>query len=325
MDAVLSWRKTQASDLPQCLQLHPAKNGDEIVGRARAIKAWRQLLEMGHATRSAVVEIQNGNRAEIVGFGLASFVKKNFLEDEARRSNPGLNARFIEGVANGSAIVATYAEVREANTRRDLQQIILDTSWKNDGSLSSAKIDEVRVLLGRAYQELFAGYRFSRVLCELVDETDLWHVRGLEAFRVVSDFADFHRKNPKSRWNRPRALVEVTLETIRRDPHSIASGLFQHQLAPQFAFTRGDQELLELALEGKDDASIAKSLFVTLPAIKRRWSNIFERVGAVNPAICPLDGEGTRGLQKRHRILNYVRSHPEELRPFDSKGHAQRE
>jgi hypothetical protein len=27
-------------------------------------------------------------------------------------------------------------------------------------------------------------------------------------------------------------------------------------------------------------------------------------------------GETTRGRQKRHRILDYVRTHPEELRPF---------
>jgi hypothetical protein len=104
---------------------------------------------------------------------------------------------------------------------------------------------------------------------------------------------------------------------MRADPHSVAAGLFQHHVPPQFAFTRGEQELLELALEGADDVSIAKSSFVTLPAIKRRWSAIFERVGSIRPDLCPLDGEGTRGIQKRQRILTYVRSHPEELRPFD--------
>ena len=106
---------------------------------------------------------------------------------------------------------------------------------------------------------------------------------------------------------------------MRTDPHSVAAGLFQHHVPPQFAFARGEQELLELALEGADDVSIAKSLFVTLPAIKRRWSNIFERVGSTRPDLCPLDGNGTRGIQKRQRILAYVRSHPEELRPFDSR------
>jgi hypothetical protein len=319
MDPFLSWRRAQAGDLERCLRLHPAKNGAESVGHARALNAWRQLLEMSHATRSAVVEMNAKGRTEIVGFGLASFVRKNFVESEAGNPRPGLNARIIESVANGKPVVATYAEVRDANTRGDLHQVILDTSWKHDGSLTATQVDEVRVVLGRAYQELFAGYRFSRILIELVDEIDLWHVRGLKVFQAVDRFEEYHRANPGNKWNRERALLQVTLETIRTDPHSVAAGLFQHHVAPQFAFTRGEQELLELALDGADDAGMAKSLFVTLPAIKRRWSTIFERVGAMRPDLCPPDGEGTRGIQKRQRVLSYLRSHPEELRPFEAR------
>ena len=316
MDATFSWRKTRASDLAECLQLHPAKNGAETVGQARAARAWQQLLEMSHATRSAVVETHRKDRVEIVGFGFASFVKKSFAEDEFRNPRPGLNSRIIESIVKENSVIATYAEVRDANTRGDLQQVILDTSWKN-GPLAAAEVDEVRVLLGRGYQELFAGYRFSRILSEMVDEVDLWHVRGLKSFRVVDRFEDFRRANPATGWNPDRLLLEVTLDSMRADPHSVAAGLFQHHVPPQFAFTRGEQELLELALEGADDVSIAKSSFVTLPAIKRRWSGIFERVGSIRPDLCPLDGEGTRGIQKRQRILTYVRSHPEELRPFN--------
>jgi DNA-binding CsgD family transcriptional regulator len=257
-------------------------------------------------------------RVEIVGFGLASFVKKNFAEDEVRNPRPGLNSRIIESIVNGNSVIATLAEIRHANTHGDLQQVILETSWKN-GSLTPVQVDEVRVLLGRAYQELFAGYRLSRILTEMVDELDLWHVRGLRSFRVVDRFEDFRRRNPETTWNSDRALLEVTLDTMRADPHSIASGLFQHHVPPQFGFTAGEQALLELALEGADDVSIAKSLSVSVPAIKRRWTNIFERVGSIRPDVCPLDGDGTRGVQKRQRILTYARSHPEELRPFDSE------
>jgi hypothetical protein len=316
MDAILSWRKTQASDLAKCLQLHPAKNGAEIVGHARAVRAWQQLLEMSHATRSALVERRRKDRVEVVGFGFASFVKKSFAEDEVRNPRPGLNSRIIESIVKGNSVIATYAEVRDANTRGDLQQVILDTSWKN-GPLTAAEVDEVRVLLGRGYQELFAGYRFSRILAEMVDDIDLWHVRGQKYFRVVGRFEGFRRANPKAEWNSERLLLEVTLDSMRNDPHSVAAGLFQHHVPPQLAFTQGEQGLLELALEGADDVSIAKSSFVTLPAIKRRWSAIFERVGSIRPDLCPLDGEGTRGIQKRQRILTYVRNHPEELRPFD--------
>jgi len=315
MDTWFSWRKTQAGDLSECLRLHPAKNGSEFIDPARLLGAWQQLFDLSHATRSAVVEMRSPKHVEIVGFGLASFVKQNFAEDELRNPRPGLNARIIESIVNGKSVIATYEEVRDANTRGDLQQVILDTSRK-DGALTPTEVDEVRVL--------FAGYRFSRILSEMVDKLDIWHTSGHRSFRIVDRFDDFRRAHPGTNWNPDRLLLEANYDTMRADPHSVAAGFFQHHVEPQFGFTPGERQLLELALEGAEDASIAKSLFVTLPAIKRRWSNIFERVGSARPDLSPLDGDGTRGIQKRQRILTYIRSHPEELRPFDFKSRRKR-
>jgi hypothetical protein len=84
MTALFDWRKTYTKDLAACLQLHPAKNGSELVGYSRALKAWQQLLEMSDATRSALVEMHDAGRVEIVGFGLATFVKKSFAESMTR-------------------------------------------------------------------------------------------------------------------------------------------------------------------------------------------------------------------------------------------------
>ena len=55
----------------------------------------------------------------------------------------------------------------------------------------------MRVLLGRAYQELFSGYSFSRILWECVDELDLWHIRGHRSFRIASRFEAYRRANPE--------------------------------------------------------------------------------------------------------------------------------
>src|ERR1700687_1500762 len=110
MNALFSWRKTQATDLAKCLQLHPAKNGSEIVGHARAVRAWKQLFEMSHASRRALVEMHEKNRVEIVGFGFASFVKKSFAEDEVRNPRPGLNSRIIQSIVSGNSVIATFAE-----------------------------------------------------------------------------------------------------------------------------------------------------------------------------------------------------------------------
>lgn len=316
--ALFSWRKTQTRDLPECLQLHPAKLGSEFVGHFQAMKAWKQLLEMPHATRSALVEMHDKGRVEIVGFGLATFVKKSFAESMVQDPQPGLNARIIDSIAKGRSVVATYQEIRDANTRGDLEQVILDTSWKVE-SLTPPQVDQVRVLLGQAYLQLYSGYRFSRILTELLDQRDFQHVKLSRDFRLLDGFENFHRGNPDGKWNADRALCHVTIETMRDDVHSVGSGLFRHHVLPQFGFTSGEQELLELALEGAEDAVIAKSVFLTLAAIKRRWSSIFERVASINPALCPMNANRTRGAQKRQRILTYVRSHPEELRPFEGR------
>ena len=105
MDAFFSWRKTTASDLPDCLKLHPAKNGAEIVGNRRAIRAWNQIFEMKHACRSALVEVHWEGHVEIVGFGFASFVKKSFAESEVLNPTPGLNSRIIDSVVSGNSVI----------------------------------------------------------------------------------------------------------------------------------------------------------------------------------------------------------------------------
>jgi hypothetical protein len=312
MDADFSWRKTTTNDLSACLKLHPAKNGAESIGNARALKAWQELLGMTHASRSAVIERCSKDSVEIAGFGFATFVKKGFAEKEVRNPKPGLNGRILENIGT---VVATYEEVRDANTRGDLEQVILDVSWKH-GSLSASEVDEVRVMLGRSYQELYAGYHFSRILFELVDALDAWHVQGQRNIRILDRFEACRLANPEAIWNSDRALAAFTVESMRDDPHSIAAGLFQHRHQPQFGFTCGEQQLLEVALEGMDDTLASQCLFVTVPALKRRWANIFERVAVHRPDLCPPDGDGTRGIQKRQRVLAYVRHHPEELRPF---------
>jgi hypothetical protein len=310
-----SWRRTHIRDLPESLRLHPAKLGSEFVGYSRAIRAWREILDTSYATRSAVVEARNTKGVEIVGFGLATFVKKSFAENVVKNPEPGLNARIIKRVDEGKTVIATYADLRDANTRGDLEQIVLDTSWKV-GTLTPAEVNEVRVLLGQAYLHLYSGYRFSRILGELIAERDFWHIRGQRCFHLLSRFERFRGAGPNSAWSSDRALFEVTAESMRNDPHSVAAPLFRH-VRPQFGFTSGEQELLELALDGAEDPGIANTLLLTRSAIKRRWSTIFERVASINPELAPASASGIRGAQKRQRILTYVRSHPEELRPFD--------
>lgn len=189
MDASFSWRKTKANDLRECLQFRPAKRGAENIGNERALKAWYRLFELTYASRSALVEMHSQGKTELVGFGLSAFVKESFAESELRDPRPGLNGRIIESIDNGRSVIASFREIRDANSRGTLQQVILDTSWK-DGRLNAAQVAEVRIVLGRAYQQVHAGYCIVRVLTELVGEVISGTRAAIAVFRslIVSKY-----------------------------------------------------------------------------------------------------------------------------------------
>jgi hypothetical protein len=71
-------------------------------------------------------------------------------------------------------------------------------------------------------------------------------------------------------------------------------------------------------LKGLTDSELADELEISFSAVKARWRSTFARIADSMPSLVTdtSDREG-RGLQKRHRVLSYVRNHMEELRPYD--------
>jgi hypothetical protein len=104
---------------------------------------------------------------------------------------------------------------------------------------------------------------------------------------------------------------------VRSAPYSIAARLY-HYRPPVLRLRPAEQRLLASALAGRTDPELSSDLGLSLESVKKRWMSIFSRVDEFAPAILSrdeTDGEG-RGPQKRHRVVAYIRSHPEELRPF---------
>ena len=100
--------------------------------------------------------------------------------------------------------------------------------------------------------------------------------------------------------------------------------LFLSFSTPKFGFTATEQDTLNLALEGLTDESIGQATGASLSTIKKRFRAIYEKVqdkmtgdGAATPFVRLSDG--ARGMETRRRLLNYLRDHREELRPYSPK------
>jgi hypothetical protein len=153
---------------------------------------------------------------------------------------------------------------------------------------------------------LHAGYRIRRIFQEPAAEPEKGFVRRSIEFRLVADFPEAGRE-----------LFVMTRESAQGMPGSVGNILFSVR-KPALRLRDSDQQLLLAALRGATDQELASGLGFSLSAVKARWRSAIARVEETMPdLVCDAVSHEGRGAQKRHRVLAYVRSHPEELRPFD--------
>lgn len=79
---------------------------------------------------------------------------------------------------------------------------------------------------------------------------------------------------------------------------------------------------------GETDEDIAKSLYLSISTVKKRWLAIYDAVTSVDSFFFAAVGEGNRrmptrnerkrGLEKRRHLLTYLRQHPEDIHPINA-------
>jgi hypothetical protein len=308
-------RALAKADFRECLLLQPARLGAERIGVKRAMRAWTTLLNDSDACVASLVERTSPGSSEIVGFGLAAFVSSSFADAMFANPQPGLNARIIESIDAGKSVVPTYRYLQTANASATLDHVVMYSSEKL-GSLNSNELGLVRNYMARAYLDSFVGYQLRRMLYEIVEDYEFEKLKGYRGIRIVKQFNAHNSPAVSALWIGNRALCEATAESFSNDPASVAARPFIERTAPVLDFTPSQKKLLSAALRGAENAALASGLCRTPAAIKRTWTGIFEKCARHYPALLPATEGSLRGQQKRHKVMAYIREHPEELRPF---------
>jgi hypothetical protein len=298
-------------DLIDCLSVNPARLGGELVGRTRAIKIWKALIRFP-AWTSGVIEAPRpigGHR--IVGFGGDVFVSRAFAEAEISEPRPGLNSRLIASIESGETAVLNESEIRAGNTKGGLDIAILYGSWRRH-VLNPAGVSEVCTALAARFLEMRQGFQVNRIVTETVNAQETSQYLATHAWREI---AKFDQPGGES-----RSLMVMTRDDAMAVAASFINPLF-HYRKPALPLRQTDQKLLLAALGGLTDEELSRKLRLSLPAVKKRWISVFERTIPVRPDLFPevagrSDG-AKRSRQKRHHILTYMRTHPEELRPIE--------
>ena len=299
------WRPISESDLSECLNIQPVCLGDQIVGRRTALRVWQGLMDHPSFQANVIESDRPIAGHKIVACGMGVFVTKAFADAEIQQPRPGLNSRIIAGIANAESVVLGRPQIAAGNAGEGNDFVNMYGTWR-DGIMSASQLVEAQALLGSSFVEHFAGYRFNRVLKEAIGHSRIALARATGTYRVVAEFPECES-----------ALAVATPETVSSAPYSVAAQLYRYH-PPVLRLRPSEQRLLAAALAGKTDAELSGDLGLSIEAIKKRWMSIFDRVEEFKPGIlswADTESDG-RGPQKRHRVIAYIRTHPEELRPF---------
>jgi DNA-binding CsgD family transcriptional regulator len=172
-----------------------------------------------------------------------------------------------------------------------------------------------------AYYATHQGYQIEEMLSEVygVEQRDFLAEGSFKQYRDYEEFRA-HPSYSELMENHPPFLMGLHADTVKNHYGYLrVRDIFLSAVPPRFLFRPNEQAVLELALRGIPDSEIASMLGFSLWTIKKRWQRIYDRVERVDRGlIAKSDGAIDNPGRRRRRLLDYLRSHPEELRPFEA-------
>lgn len=260
--------------------------------------------------------LQTGPPHLIVGCAQLVFVSEAFVTQACSGKELWINAQATHPLWDGSDALLTPAQVAAANAGEGLSALL--TRWTvTQDRLTPSEAEEVRGCLVFEFLNFTRGYNYKEILVEAIGE-DAQRGAAQSGFQCRVDYA---------------ALLQEHLLPgdcpmvfgINAAEAKATSSLLSYHFGvprPRFGFRPREQALLTAALQQVSDKQFAASCDppVTAARVKQHWREIFGRVAVVAPDVLPRRGaddqEGVRTLEKRAPVLHYLRSHPEELRPY---------
>ena len=321
MNMAIQYRLMRPNDVPECVEL-VASDPDagprysRTIGELRSV--WLHLL--GREALCAVVfEDRQGSHSAIIGLGVSAFVAEGFLHDLKVRPcwvGPELTKR----IARGDSPLLSDKQVREANSSGGINVAV----WEGSVRVEHRNRPEVHHTVVGSFIELHRGFLLKEIVSNAPSkqalqaslESGVWFVSGVDG-----QYVDHPDKSIDRFFAEPH-LIGITRELALGRPGNWMTSIFMRE-TPQIGLCPSEQRLLLAALRGGTDPELSETLGISISAVKKAWRSVYMRVTERLPRVLAdhdSDAEplitGERGREKKQRLLNYLRDHPEELRPY---------
>jgi DNA-binding CsgD family transcriptional regulator len=313
------------ADVPACYRLYRSLNLPYSDALWRALPhMWRTMLLEGTMKLSLVEDRARPLGSRIVSFNAAAFVTDEFCSEARSTLPPYLGVELARRYLSRQLPVLNREQIAQANAHEGLNVLMCFERYALD-IFSRERFLVVRERQNESLNFVLKGYRVKEFLADQIREEILQWMLGA-GNRVRRDYSNWFRKHSvlkREPSERPK-LVGLTKEEALANPGSNIAALFIYT-PPRFHFNRSQRVLLRHALMGKTTEQQAASLALSVWTVKKLWRAIYDRVADVDGELLPASiaygaHVSSRGAECRRQLLNYLRQHFEELRPFEPRG-----
>lgn len=232
----------------------------------------------------------------------------------------GTSARALEGgipfteLFDGGATRLGPTETQLGRANADDGVDYLSVHYVFDGGLPEDLKNRSVADFKINFSNCFSGNRLRHIyyVARGLADTESW-LTG--PFEIVDDYARWSAENHVGEPDRPYLIQSDLGKAVRNKNYALVRFLSYHP--PVLRFPPAAREVLRHAYLGWSDAHMVATWGTTLPALKSRWNRILDIADRKMPYLFgPAAGETGRDRQP---LLAYLRSHPEELWPFEDR------
>jgi DNA-binding CsgD family transcriptional regulator len=279
---------------------------------SRMPSAWAR----GLATESLVFLVYEDLQAPVgerlVSVGMSVMVSDAFVH--LLRAGAGPYAAQLLYTESGfdERFVLSRREIAKANAHRALNLFVLHNPLRYRDP-KDPKVARIMPVGLAGFQYAHDGYNLRRLIWEVYGE---FYANALASagYRTLDPFTHSAQANAVSPASRPYLMARLA-DDEQPPGYAADQMMLSSFLVPTLRLTASQQRLARLALLEYDDIELERALGVSRNAIKQTWRGIYDKAKTVLPNAFESHGEERRASPRR-AVLNYLRQHMEEVRPF---------
>lgn len=292
-------RQTHAEDFAEAQALINDRFLYDVDQLAALRELWQQIIDNEWGFSSVVT---SGTQSPLLAFGISVMLKAEFMDSLSEDPQPFIASRVLEAWQRGKSPIMTRDEIAEANAGWGVDVFVLHHGYAP--MKSETENYGVIVALAAEFFRDHAGLNLRSLTNEFYDRWWL-DINARFGFVMRGDFLDHPAAVHVPAHRRPFVCGIRRSEVLAQDRGDFPlNALFTHFPPPRLGLDFEQRRFARRALRDESDGSMDD-----------HWASISDRICAVDTSILA-SGE----LEQRARIIEWLRSHPEELQPYAMPG-----